>query len=63
MPEGAWMLWADNDAVFANRGFSFPFRQYEEAGNQVVLAGSKEDVLKANAHRALPGLSFNWIFD
>lgn len=52
VPEGAWLLWADNDAVFANRGFSFPFHQYQAAGKHLILAGSEADVLAGNAHRA-----------
>lgn len=51
VPEERWLLWVDNDAVFANRGFSFPFHQYEAAGKHLVIAGSEADVLAGNAHR------------
>ena len=51
-PADAWLLWADNDAVFANRAFSFPFRKYEEAGKDVVIGGSEAEVLAGNGHRA-----------
>ena len=52
VPEGAWLLWADNDVVFANRGFSFPFYQYQAAGKHLIIAGSQADVIAGNAHRA-----------
>ncbi len=50
-PADAWVLWADNDAVFANRAFSFPFRKYEDAGKDVVIGGSEAEVLAGNGHR------------
>ena len=53
-PADAWLLWADNDAVFANRAFSFPFQRYEDAGKDVVIGGSEAEVLAGNGHRAPP---------
>ncbi len=51
-PADAWVLWADNDAVFANRAFSFPFQKYEDAGKDLVIGGSEAEVLAGNGHRA-----------
>ena len=51
-PADSWVLWADNDAVFANRAFSFPFQKYEDAGKDVIIGGSEAEVLAGNGHRA-----------
>lgn len=56
VPDERWLLWADNDALFANRGFSFPFHQYEAAGKHLVIAGDEAGVLAGNAHREAPAI-------
>lgn len=48
--QGAWLLWADFDTVFANRAFSFPFAQYEAEGRHVVLGGTLSEVLNGNGY-------------
>lgn len=55
-PQGAWLLWADFDTVFANRAFSFPFAQYEAEGRHLVLGGTLSEVLNGNGYKADTGV-------
>ena len=52
-PPGAWLLWADFDTVFANRAFTFPFRQYRAEGRHLVAGGSLAEVQAGNGYSEL----------
>jgi len=43
-----WMLWMDDDAVFTDMEFNFPFADYDAAGINLVIWGDPQRVYRAN---------------
>ena len=43
-----WMLWMDDDAVFTDMEFVFPFADYDAAGVNLVIWGDPQRVFRAN---------------
>ena len=43
-----WMLWMDDDAVFTDMEFVFPFADYDAAGVNLVIWGDPQRVYRAN---------------
>ena len=42
------MLWMDDDAVFTDMEFVFPFADYDAAGVNLVIWGDPQRVYRAN---------------
>ena len=52
------MLWMDDDAVFTDMEFVFPFADYDAAGVNLVIWGDPQRVYRANdiqARRSVRG--------
>ena len=43
-----WLLWMDDDAIFTDMNFTFPFDVYDEAGVNLVIWGDPQRVFRAN---------------
>ena len=43
-----WMLWMDDDAIFTDMEFNFPFADYDAAGINLVIWGDPQRVYRAN---------------
>jgi len=43
-----WMLWMDDDAIFTDMNFTFPFDEYDADGVNLVIWGDPQRVFRAN---------------
>ena len=43
-----WLLWMDDDAIFTDMNFTFPFEEYDAAGINLVIWGDPQRVFRAN---------------
>jgi len=43
-----WLLWMDDDAIFTDMNFTFPFAEYDAAGVNLVIWGDPQRVFRAN---------------
>jgi len=43
-----WMLWMDDDAIFTDMNFTFPFDDYDANGINLVIWGDPQRVFRAN---------------
>jgi len=43
-----WLLWMDDDAIFTDMNFTFPFDEYDAAGINLVIWGDPQRVFRAN---------------
>lgn len=42
------MLWMDDDAIFTDMNFTFPFDDYDAAGINLVIWGDPQRVFRGN---------------
>ena len=54
------MLWMDDDAVFTDMEFVFPFADYDAAGVNLVIWGDPQRVYRANDIQARRGVQCAW---
>ena len=47
-----WLLWMDDDAIFTDMNFTFPFEEYDAAGINLVIWGDPQRVFRANDIKA-----------
>jgi len=43
-----WMLWMDDDAIFTDMNFTFPFDDYDASGINLVIWGDPQRVFRGN---------------
>jgi hypothetical protein len=43
-----WLLWMDDDAIFTDMNFTFPFDDYDAQGINLVIWGDPQRVFRAN---------------
>ena len=43
-----WLLWMDDDAIFTDMNFTFPFDEYDASGINLVIWGDPQRVFRAN---------------